>query len=852
MWSALAHIGARDWRTHPLRLALTTLAVALGVGVWFAIVTANAALVESLARTVEQVAGRATLQVTAGESGFPETLLETVRATPGVALAEPVIEVVTHAGDATEGNLLILGVDTTGDQQLREYQFDRARTELADPISYLADPHSILVSRAFAARHGLARGARLPVYTAQGLVPFTVRGLIEPTGIGAVFGGNIAVMDIYSAQLVFGRGHNFDRIDLSNAPGTSVAELARRLAARLPDGVGVARPEVRGEALENAVTAMRLGMQITSSIALLVGVYIIFNSFTIAVNQRWRELGILRALGVSRGGIEGMLLAEAAAIGALGAVLGIAGGFVAAAGASRLMGGIAAAVYGTVATAVPPRLDFGLAATALALGLLASLGGAWLPARGAARLNPVLALHHIESRQRESGTHWLRILAGSVLVLASLALIERTPAHVGMTLEFGFAATLLAGFVLLMPLLVNRTARILRPLFARAGGPHGALAVDAMIESPRRSSATVGALMIGLMFIFSTAAYIQSYRHMIDRWTDQLLNADLFVATSALLRTTSYHFGADVGARIAALPGVRRVENVRFALIPYRYDSAAVIAIDMHGFLERAAGALLGARPGAVSALEQGSGLIVSRNFALRWGTQVGARLTLAAPGGALTLPVVALVDDYRSDKGSIFMDRALYERHWRDAAVDFVDVNLAPGANAAAVKQAIEAALAGREHALVYTNLEFRRWIASLVDQFFLLNYMQLVVAILVAVLGIADTLAISVAERRREFAILRALGAPRREVARLVLLEALAIAVVGVLTGALGALCNIEFMSHTVSTVLAGYDVPFLFPWAVVLAAFPAVALVALLAAWVPARYAMRTEVAEALGCE
>jgi putative ABC transport system permease protein len=374
-----------------------------------------------------------------------------------------------------------------------------------------------------------------------------------------------------------------------------------------------------------------------------------------------------------------------------------------------------------------------------------------------------------------------------------------------------------------------------------------------MIQSPRRSAATVGALMISLMFVYSTGAYIQSYRHMIDRWTSRVLNADLFVATSALLRSTSYHFSEDLGRRIAAQPGVQRVENVRFTLVPYRGDSAALIAIEMDGFLARAAGAVTGGNAARVRALlPRGEGLLVSSNFAARWRARVGESLRIDAPDGQLELPILGILEDYRSEKGSIFMDRALYKRYWHDDAVDFVDITLQPGQDPVAVKQRIEQLTATTEHAIVYTNAEFRGWIAGLVDQFFLLNDMQLVVAVIVAIVGIANTLLISATERRREFGILRALGGLRSQIRKLVLLEAVGIALVGVVIGAVAALFNIQFMSHTVSTVLAGYEVPYDFPWILILASLPLVTAVSLLAAWVPARRAMQVQVIEAIGYE
>jgi len=231
---------------------------------------------------------------------------------------------------------------------------------------------------------------------------------------------------------------------------------------------------------------------------------------------------------------------------------------------------------------------------------------------------------------------------------------------------------------------------------------------------------------------------------------------------------------------------------------------------------------------------------------------RVGSNVHLDTPTGPLDLPVVGMVEDYRSDKGTVFMDRVLYKSKWKDDAVDFVDITLKPGQSAVEVKHEIEQMTAGSEHAIVYTNVEFREWIGSLVDKFFLLNYMQLVVAVFVAVVGIANTLVISIAERRREFGIIRAVGGYRGQIRKMVLLEAFSISIVGVIVGAIAALFNIQFLSHTVSTVLAGYDVPFYFPWLLVLETFPAVVVVSLLAGWIPARHAMQAPVIEAIGYE
>jgi len=387
MFPALLLITLRQWRTHKLRLALTTLGIALGVAVFFAIRTGNSTLLDSLKSTVEKLAGKATLQVTAGESGLPEQVLETVRATPGVRIAEPVIEVIADTSFGDEGRLLVLGVDTTGDRELRDYQFDRSRREIADPLLFLAQPNSILLSRAFADRHSLKLGDRLSLFTSEGRKEFTLRGVFQPVGIGEVFGGNIAVMDVYSAQLVFNRGRNFDRVDLVNSADVPIETVQQRLRERLPGGVDVLRPEVRGEALENAVTAMRVGMLISSFVALLVCIYIIFNSFTIAVNQRWKEIGILRAVGVERRNIRRMFLAEALLMGVLGSLLGIAGGYCLAGAAGSwepllllLTGSCPLLRELPSSSASPwPRLCWGLPLPSRVLGFLRGRRHSWIP-----------------------------------------------------------------------------------------------------------------------------------------------------------------------------------------------------------------------------------------------------------------------------------------------------------------------------------------------------------------------------------------------------------------------------------------------------------------------------------------
>ncbi len=853
MFSMLAYVTWKQWRQHGLRTVLTLIGIALGVAVFFAVRTANVTLLSSLTTTIEKMAGKATLQVVGNEGGFPEAVWETVKDTPGVHVAQPVIEVLANTAFEDEGSLLIVGVDMLGDRELREYQFDEEGSEIADPLVALAQPDSILVSRTFADAHNLKDGDRLPLYTSQGKKDFIVRGIFKPAGIGEIFGGQIAVMDVFNAQFVFNRGRNIDRIDLMNEPDVTVAELQQRLKDRLPAGLEITRPTSRGQGIENAVAAMRIGMTVASFIALLVGIFIIFNTFSISVNQRWKEIGILRALGVERPNVQRMFLAESVLMGIFGSAIGIGLGFFLAIGAERMMSQIAAQLFSYASTQQPPVFRWDYALTSFALGVVTSVIGAWLPARAASRLNPILALHNIETRQREDVLGRTRMLIGLAMVVAGLLLVRFGPSSVGLSFQFGYSALMIGGLVLLLPKLAEWTARLLRPLMDRLFGSEGVLAVDAMIQSPRRTSATVGALMIGLSFVFSIGAYVSSYQKTVYDWMDRMINADIIINASENARSRTYHFSEDLGKQLATIPGVRRVENVRFTFMPYADDSVAVVLLDMDGWLARVKDVIEGADEAEVRPkLIRGEGVLVARNFAVRYKMGVGDRLKLPTPTEAFDLPILGVVEDYTSEKGAVFFDRELYKRYWNDPAVDLINLSVDKGASVAAVKQQVQRVIKGQHRAFIFTNAEYKKYIMDLINGFFVLNYMQMAVAVIIAALGIVNTLIISVAERKRELGVLRAIGGLRSQIRKMILLEAASIAIVGVISGALAGVLNTYFLVRTAATMIGGYTIPFRFPIMTVLIALPIALVIALAAAWWPARKAVNLSIVEAIGYE
>jgi putative ABC transport system permease protein len=853
MWGALTLVTVRQWGQYKLRLALTVAGIALGVAVFFAVRTANTTLVGSLATTVEKLAGQATLQVSAGEVSFPQDTLKTVRATPGVKLSEPVIERVVQTALPDSSSLLVIGLDTGSNLKLYEGEFDQTGLEISNPLAFTERPDSIAISRPFAERYGLKEGDHIPVYTQKGRQDLTVRGFFRTSGASVVFGGNLALMDIYAAQLAFDRPDRIDRIDIMTEPGTSVDTVEHALRGKLPAGLEVARPDRRGQNLEKAVSAMRIGLFIMSLLALMVGVFIIFNSLSVSVNQRWKEIGVLRAIGVEGEQVQRMFLIESVLMGLVGSAAGVAIGFLMARGATHIMSSVVSSMYNLASTAERPAFHWDYAIVAFVIGVSASLLGTWLPARAASRLDPVAALRNVELQRREGVLGWSRFGLGILFIIVGMSLTLFSPPSVGLMVHFSYSIMVQFGMVLLLPKLVVWGSQLLRPVMGLLFGAEGLIALDAAARMPRRTSATVGALMLGLSFVFSVGAFITSHKAALNRMLDRAINADLMIATSEQMRSRTYHFSEEQEKRVAALPGVKHIDGLRVTGLTNGGDDLIVIGRDINLWFQNSPGLLdEGDEEKARELAGRGEGFVISQNESVRSGIGIGGQLRLDTPNGPLVRPVVGIVEFYYVEKGTVFLDRELYKKYWGDNTVDLILLNLEPGIDRSAFKAEINRAMQGEQRAFIYTSDEYKAWSARLTDQFFTLTYLEMLIAIFVAAMGLINMLIISVTERQRELGILRAVGVLRSQVRRMVLLEAAAIALVGFVTGIIAGLFNAYFLVRTAARIIAGFNLRFEFPITVVLACLPVVLLVALAAAWWTAQRALRLSVKEAIGYE
>jgi putative ABC transport system permease protein len=381
----------------------------------------------------------------------------------------------------------------------------------------------------------------------------------------------------------------------------------------------------------------------------------------------------------------------------------------------------------------------------------------------------------------------------------------------------------------------------------------GALAADSLIQSPRRTSATVAALMLSLALVIALGGMARASYMEIADWMDNTMNPDFFVTTSETISVRTYHFPDSMLDGLRRIPGIELVQPVRIVRIDFRGKPIMLVAIDAASI-----GTKTHARPtaGEFHAMyretAEQKGLIVADNLAQLEQLHLGQMLEVPAPGGVLRLPIVGIIKDFSNQSGTIFIDRALYRRLWKDDAVDVFRIYLTPGADGAAVRARILDQFSHERRLFVLSNAAVRSYVFKVTDQWFGMTYLQLFVAVLVAILGIVNTLTVSITDRRRELGVLRAVGGLRNQIRHTIWLEAIAIGVIGLVLGLGAGALNLYYMLTVSRLNFAGIALDYTFPFGIVAILIPIILGSAFGSALFPAESAVRSSLVEALEYE
>ncbi len=785
----------RFLRRHPWQAGLSVLGIALGVAVVVAIDLANASAGRAFELSTEALAGRATHQIVGGPAGLPDRLFTRLVVGAGVHPAAPVVEGFASAGAGERRRTLrVLGVDPFSEGAFRpELAAGTAGpgaaaggTEVAPARPALAPlvarPEAALLAAPSARALGLSPGDRFAVEVAGHRREVLLVGLLEPAGERSRQAlSDLLVMDVASAQELLGKVGRLDRIELqlpaagggSATPGSPVARL-RRL---LPPGARLEPAGARTATFRQMTRAFRLNLSALSLLALVCGVFLIYNTMTFSVVQRRTLIGTLRALGVTRREIFASLLLEALLMGALGTAAGLAAGTALGEILLRLVTRTINDLYFVLSVrhlALAPAI----LVKGAVLGLGATAVAALAPALEATAAPPRAALTRslAEARARRAVP---RAAGAGVLLLAAGAGFLALPSD-RLAPAFAGLAGVVVGCALLTPAATVALMALLRRPAGALFGLLGRMAARGVVAALSRTGVAIAALVIAVSVTVGVGVMIGSFRGTLVAWLDQTLGADLYLSPPSPGPTATATLDPAVVRAVRAAPGVARVDSLRRATVrvaegPSRSGAEDALPVELRAFDlgprgRRSFRFLAGDPQRAWPALGRGAAVLVSEPLARRRHLAVGDRIVLPTASGERAFEVAGVYSDFGREPGAVVLDLAVYRRFWHDAAVSALSVYAAPGTDREALAERLRRLAAPRQEILVRSNRALRETSMEIFDRTFAITSVLRLLAGLVAFTGVLSALMALQLERARELGVLRANGMTPGQVWQLV----------------------------------------------------------------------------------
>ena len=857
-------VGLRHLKEKPLRTVLTALGVALGVALYIAILIINKSTINSFKENINAMAGKATLTVSGGETGFPEEKLEIVQKFPGVKHAVPMVESHGFFRDGTQTeSLVFLGVDMLKEQSVRTYK-TTDEEGIDDPLTFLNQPDSVIMSNSFATIHHLKIDSKFEVATTNGRKTLTVRGLLTPQGAAKAYGGDLCIMDIDGARMTFGKTGKLDRIDIVTQEGIPIDALAIDLEKALGPGYHVDRPEGQQESMERLVRSYQMMLSFFSTLALLVGLFLVANSMNISVAERRREIGTLRAVGGTKSSILILFICESVIVGFLGAILGVILGRLLASYLVDLVTRSLSNQY--LMTVKTSHLIFGWREifVGLLIGTGASAVASIWPAWRATTVGPLEAMKRVElTPANQTGQIFSKVFYFGLfsMVYFSLSSFLKWGERYEIFEHLNSIACLV-GPALMAPPLVSICVRFLRPFNRFFNSTVSRLAQDGILKNSNRMASNVMTLVIGLMLVVLLSASNASFKNSIVGWFDRVFRADILV--SSFGRVISFQvqpLAEELGRDIEKVPGVlmgpkRGAYGIRFIHFRYEGKQLGLKAYDEPNPAENNFVFDLQDRPAAEATFElfhsKDLTAFVSENFVLHFGKKTGEIIEIDTPTGRQRIRIAGVIIDFASPEGVLYMDREKYKTIWKDSLVDGFGLKAAKGVDPADLRKAIDYKFGAARGLMTVSNREMKLQIEKSIDDSFAYTKAIEVAALLVAALGLLNTFLISIMERTRELGMLRAIGMSRGQLFSLLVQEALFQGTFGSLLAVLmGAYVSWLWINNSLSHVL-GWIVRFHFPIQTVLLTLFLGMGVAFLSALYPAWKAAHLEIREALEYE
>jgi putative ABC transport system permease protein len=845
----LSTLAFRNLWVRRARTVSTAFGITLGVAVAVAMLIANESTLQSLLNLFSKMSSRASVVVQGiGNTTFSQSALKEIQAFPGVKVAAPIVY--RRSMFLWKNNRIrvwLAGIDPEADPGLRTYTLSSGRFLDAQSRSY-----AIVVVREAAQRYGIAVGDQIGVVVANGEEMFEVVGILENEGAGQIEFGNIGFISLRVAREVLNLGNEVDQIDVvaeaeiaNSSP--ALEKFKNDLQAALSDRYVVTYPSSGGQELVTALSNFRMSLSMFAAVALFMGALLIYNTFAMNALERTREHGLLRALGCSRWQLFRLNLGEALFMGVLASLAGLGAG---------LLLAFPLTVYMTRSVFSWQQPAIVVQPLALAIGFAIGVGvtvvAALRPAWTASRISPVEALR-IRGAGQES--FWMRhawkIGLACWAVLIADFIVNVLPAPV-------FGLTALLGTLFLIPAIVVWLERLVRASLGLVYGPAGRLGSRNVQRNKGRVTLAAGVLAVGVIMMIVVGAMTEGLRKTLDEWAESALGGDFYI------RSSYGSIRADMAREIARVEGVESVTPM--TVLPVK----AVGAATAKGYKPRLQGILLRAidpatyktvtflrfaedeerRDEIFAQFAQGGTVLVTPSVKQTFGVQRGDKLRLRTARGEHDFVVAGVVVDmYAGGQVAIFSRDDLRD-YFNDTRVTYFAVKREPNTSPAALQTRLEE-LGKRRYMTILPTQTFRQQMREQYDNMIMLLNLVVAIIIVIASLGVMNTMSTTILERVQEFGMLRSVGMTDLQVGKMVLGEAAAIGAIGAFLG-LAAGVVVSYMMVIGLNQGQGWQMDYIFPALPVVLGLAVALIVSQVASLYSARRAMRLNAVEAMRYE
>jgi putative ABC transport system permease protein len=844
-------IAIRGLLARKLRLALTALAVALGVtliaGTYIFTDTINKSFanifVQSNKGTDVALSPNNDLSGDEDPPPIPASVLRRVEQVPGVAQAEGSVFSAGGSFRKADGSKL-KGQGFNAIAGAHDIQRFESFAPTDGHLPRTAD--EVAIPKGTAESNGFEVGDKLEIADEAPKKLYTISGIVTISGVDSFGGGVIAVLTLAEAQRMTGHGDAFDEIEVAAAPGVSADQLRERVAKVVPQGVEVRTGQQQADKQtkdinDGFLNVLRTALLAFAGISLFVGAFLIFNTFSITVAQRTREFALLRVLGAKRKQVLRSVLAEGLIIGVVGSAVGLGLGVLVASGLRALFKAFGADLP-TTGTVIETRTIV----VSLVVGTVVTMLSTIAPAIRATRVPPLAALREgLSSEHKRS--RWATPVAlfftiGGLAIMA-LGLFASLKPNAALSLMGLGAVLTFLGVAFLSPRLVGPIASFVGAPFERLRGVTGRIARENTVRQPGRTAVTAAALMVGVALVTFASVFAGSAK---STFKDAVTNGSK--AQAVIQNTDGFSsFTPQAAKAVAQVPGVKEVAAVRFGQAKVDGKKQGVTGIDQETFASLYHQGYVQGSDATLRELGPGT-VIVGKKYAEDNDVKVGATLKLETSlRPELALKVIGISYDKGGLTGGLTVANRVLEQDFGFRKDGFVLVGYEDGANAAQTKAAIDRVLDERfPEAEAQTNSEFIDTQAGQIDQVLLLIYALLAMAIIVSLFGIVNTLVLSISERTREIGLLRAIGMSRRQVRRMIRYEAIITAQIGAVIGLVLGIVLSVLVTRAID------DFQLSIPVVTLVLLLIGTAIAGIFAAILPARRASRLDVLESLAYE